>query len=381
MKKGTLFMLIICSSIVICLGQGAVSCEYLRQIAEERKALLEIKRGQNAVLRETLREQRTNFRRLGIVIPDTVAYQLPTNQDPIFDRERGWRGECPVPANPGITYLGDIVFWRTVNLKRAEIEQEYLMAQQVALDRIYQGGSEVAPISTPIASNRAFGADRKISRTNKTFSILEVDPAAFRIEIAPAPRNPRSHAFQELNRSSGGSLLFAMNAGMYDDYRNPVGLLIKDQRALHRLNRIPSGYGNFYKQPNGVFYVTTDGRAAVVTTQQFYTSNLQLADISLATQSGPMMIIDRRINEEFTPGSSNLHFRNAVGVTRDGKVIFAISKQRVNFYEFSAFLLDLGCVNALYLDGAVSRMYLPTIGETSALDDSAHLGPVLYILE
>ena len=68
-------------------------------------------------------------------------------------------------------------------------------------------------------------------------------------------------------------------------------------------------------------------------------------------------------------------------MNRSGKVIFAISKQQVNFYEFASFLRELGCVNALYLDGTVSRMYLPAIGETSALYDSNHLGPVFYILE
>jgi uncharacterized protein YigE (DUF2233 family) len=40
-------------------------------------------------------------------------------------------------------------------------------------------------------------------------------------------------------------------------------------------------------------------------------------------------------------------------------VIFAMSKEQVNFYDFAEFFKAQGCSNALYLDGFVSRLYLP----------------------
>jgi uncharacterized protein YigE (DUF2233 family) len=40
-------------------------------------------------------------------------------------------------------------------------------------------------------------------------------------------------------------------------------------------------------------------------------------------------------------------------------LVFAMSKKEINFYDFAKYFKDLGCKNALYLDGFVSRTYLP----------------------
>jgi uncharacterized protein YigE (DUF2233 family) len=39
--------------------------------------------------------------------------------------------------------------------------------------------------------------------------------------------------------------------------------------------------------------------------------------------------------------------------------MFAISRKEVSFYDFALYFKNSGCRNALYLDGFVSRMYLP----------------------
>jgi uncharacterized protein YigE (DUF2233 family) len=36
-----------------------------------------------------------------------------------------------------------------------------------------------------------------------------------------------------------------------------------------------------------------------------------------------------------------------------------MSKEAINFYEFAKYFKSLGCQNALYLDGFVSKTYLP----------------------
>jgi uncharacterized protein YigE (DUF2233 family) len=36
-----------------------------------------------------------------------------------------------------------------------------------------------------------------------------------------------------------------------------------------------------------------------------------------------------------------------------------MSKGEINFYDFATYFKNLGCKNALYLDGLVSRTYLP----------------------
>ena len=72
------------------------------------------------------------------------------------------------------------------------------------------------------------------------------------------------------------------------------------------------------------------------------------------------------INGEFHPAlredSDNLRIRNGVGILPDGKLIFAISKEKINFYNFAKFFKELGCQQALYLDGFISKTYLPDQG-------------------
>ena len=62
------------------------------------------------------------------------------------------------------------------------------------------------------------------------------------------------------------SVLFAMNAGMFDEAGSPIGLMIEDGRTVHAINR-KRGFGNFHLMPNGVFLVRRDGTAAVVTSE------------------------------------------------------------------------------------------------------------------
>ena len=149
-------------------------------------------------------------------------------------------------------------------------------------------------------------------------------------------------------------LIFATNGGMYNMDRSPKGLFIYQSETITPLDK-SSGQGNFYLKPNGVFYITTDNVAAICKTDKFKDKG----KIKYATQSGPMLVIDGKIHPSFKKGSSNLHIRNGVGILPDGSVLFAMSKTKVNFYDFASYFQKLGCKNALYFDGYVSRTYLP----------------------
>jgi uncharacterized protein YigE (DUF2233 family) len=150
-------------------------------------------------------------------------------------------------------------------------------------------------------------------------------------------------------------LLFAMNAGMYKKDGSPQGLYIEKQKALSSLDTSKAA-GNFYLKPNGVFYLTTENTAKIVTTALFKNNG----KIKYATQSGPMLLINGKMHPDFKEGSSNLNIRNGVGILPDGKAVFVLSKKEINFYDFASYFKSLGCQNALYLDGFVSRAYLPS---------------------
>lgn len=150
-------------------------------------------------------------------------------------------------------------------------------------------------------------------------------------------------------------LIFAMNGGMFNKDLSPQGLYIEKGEILTALDTIQESYGNFYLQPNGVFYWTQSHKPSICTTTAFEFSN----NIKYATQSGPMLVIDGQLHPKFNKGSKNTHIRNGVGILPNGNLLFAMSKEKINFYDFASFFKQNACENALYLDGFVSRTYLP----------------------
>jgi uncharacterized protein YigE (DUF2233 family) len=172
-----------------------------------------------------------------------------------------------------------------------------------------------------------------------------------------------------------GRMLFATNAGMFDSNLKPVGLYVEQGRELVHANT-KSGRGNFHMKPNGIFYISAD-RAAVAETQAFLKQRPQ-AD--LATQSGPMLVIDGRLHPRFDRRGTSLKTRNGVGVRADGKVIFVISQEAVSFDAFARLFRDgLKCPNALFLDGgSASSLYAPTLNHPGNI---VPLGPMLAVFE
>lgn len=150
------------------------------------------------------------------------------------------------------------------------------------------------------------------------------------------------------------TLVFATNAGMYKIDNSPQGLFIDDTKLISTLDTT-TGNGNFYLKPNGVFYITTSNEAQICVSEKFKISS----HIKYATQSGPMLLIDGNIHSAFKPQSKNFNIRNGVGILPNGNAVFAMSKNEINFYDFANYFKKLGCKHALYLDGFVSRCYLP----------------------
>ena len=75
-----------------------------------------------------------------------------------------------------------------------------------------------------------------------------------------------------------------------------------------------------------------------------------------------MLVIENQVHPVFVEDSDNLNIRNGVGVDTIGNIVFAISQQKVNLYDFAMLFKEkLNCKNALYLDGFVSMVYIPAI--------------------
>jgi uncharacterized protein YigE (DUF2233 family) len=170
--------------------------------------------------------------------------------------------------------------------------------------------------------------------------------------------------FDRLPRRMGASpIVFAMNAGMYDESLAPVGLYIEAGKVLKRANTA-SGAGNFHLKPNGIFYVDGEN-AGVLTTEQFLSRKPKA---EFATQSGPMLVIDGRIHPKIRASSTSRKIRNGVGLRDPHTVVFAISDTPVTFWSFAHLFRDgLATANALFLDGSISSLCAPVLARCDTL--------------
>ena len=173
-------------------------------------------------------------------------------------------------------------------------------------------------------------------------------------------------------------LIFATNGGMFEPDGSPKGLFIEAGDTLVPLDTISGrvGYLNFYLQPNGVFLIDKKGSAHIMTTPAYQLNRLEA---EYATQSGPMLVIDNSIHPAFTRGSTNKYIRSGVGVIDSDHIVFIISNKPVNFFDFATLFRDyFGCQNALYLDGAISKMYLPELKREKL---EGNFGPIIGIMD
>ena len=174
----------------------------------------------------------------------------------------------------------------------------------------------------------------------------------------------------------GQVLGFAMNAGMYHADYAPVGLYVSDGVTAGALVTGASN-DNFGMLPNGVFCSGGARPYQVIETRAFAQAR---PDCRLATQSGPMLVIDGALHPRFLIDSDSRYIRNGVGVSPDGQTAwFAISDRAVTFHEFGRLFRDgLGARDALYFDGSVSRLYAPALNRA---DFGRRLGPIIGYTE
>ncbi len=200
------------------------------------------------------------------------------------------------------------------------------------------------------------------------------DPGRGRIElIAAGPGEAAVRRLGDLELKLGrkaSGVAFAMNAGMYDEDGRPIGLAIVDGRQKHAINRRDGG-GNFHLMPNGVFQVHRDGRAEIVPTSAWKPSK----SVRLATQSGPMLVIDGKLHPAFEADGMSKNTRNGVGIAPNGRPIFVISDAPVSFGKFARLFRDrIKARNALFFDGSVSALWDPAYGRR---DVTKPLGPMI----
>lgn len=220
---------------------------------------------------------------------------------------------------------------------------------------------------------------KEMAVAGKRYVVCTVDPKTERLELflkdGTGAVLHKFSAVEAMLAGRGQRLVFGMNGGMFHADYAPVGLYVAEGRELSPLNT-GTAEGNFFLKPNGVFAVLQDGSAVVLETA-VWTAIAGKARV--ATQSGPMLVIDGKLHPAFRADSKSWLFRNGVGIGPDGKALFVISSDPVNFHEFATLFRDvLRCQNALFLDGTVSSLFAPDLKRN---DVKFPLGPILGVTE
>lgn len=202
------------------------------------------------------------------------------------------------------------------------------------------------------------------------FTVCEISMDRYRIDLHLMDATSEIlGSFAAMERAFGPAHV-AMNGGMYHEDRSPVGLYLSEGQEQARIVT-REGPGNFGMLPNGVFCA---GERARVIESRRYAENPPPCRI--ATQSGPMLVIDGALHPRFLPDSASRNIRNAVGVSPDGRTAyFVISDAPVTFHELATLFRDaLGVRDALYMDGRVSKLHA---GDRS--DVGRRMGPILAV--
>lgn len=205
--------------------------------------------------------------------------------------------------------------------------------------------------------NPAQAGEKTIERNGTRFRTYVTSSDAVRIFWLDAQGKPyqQFRKLQDALTAQGKKLKFVMNAGIFEEGGIPSGLLVADRKTQNPLNVSP-GEGNFFLQPNGVFY--TDSRGGHVVSTADYLA--QKPSPHFAVQSGPLLLRHGLTHPAFRAESPNRLHRNGVGILPDGRVLFAITEFRQakhpNLHEFADFFRSQGCRDALFLDGDISQM-------------------------
>ena len=125
--------------------------------------------------------------------------------------------------------------------------------------------------SAQTASQKATEIDaQEVTYRNQKFDIVKIDLQKTPVHFFWKNKNGQLiRSLENLKKemeSDHKELLFAMNAGMYQRDRNPQGLFIDNGKTIKPLDTLQDGYGNFYLQPNGIFFIKNDSAGVLPST-------------------------------------------------------------------------------------------------------------------
>ena len=201
----------------------------------------------------------------------------------------------------------------------------------------YLRGTDTWREAAPGLETREF--TEKIGNRSIAITVARIDPARWSLRVTDRHQGQAGPGARagDVCPSPGA----AINASFFDENVAPLGLLVidgKQRYPRHPVRGWPGGGGLF---------VVRKGKPSIIA----HTAKVPVGS-EYAVQCWPRLVIAGKI-PKFKQRPAAL--RSAVGIDAAGRVLFAATTGSLTFEDWAAFLRDdLGCVEALNLDGGPS---------------------------
>lgn len=176
---------------------------------------------------------------------------------------------------------------------------------------------------------------------SSTIHAFQLDPKKVRLDVLVAPNETEGALVDELAKANKANIV--INGGFFTPDHKSIGLIIKDGKEINLIHKTSWW---------SIFAITPDG-PKIYTPKEF----VGVKNVKTALQVGPRLVVDGT----YPKLKAGVAARSAVGITRDGKVIIAITQGvGVPFSDFAHKMGDdpaaggLGCPNAMAFDGGGS---------------------------
>ncbi|MFH0800353.1 MAG: phosphodiester glycosidase family protein [Pseudomonadota bacterium] len=185
----------------------------------------------------------------------------------------------------------------------------------------------------------SFALDSEEDRSS--IHAFQVDPKKLRIDVVTSPREENGSTAGELVRNN--KALLAINGGFFTPAHRSIGLIIKDGKEVSPI------HGTSWWS---IFTISAEG-PKIYTPREFKA----IRGVRMALQVGPRLAVDGQIPKLKESEAA----RSAVGITKDGKVVIAITQgPGISMTELAGRMSasrsagGLECPNAMALDGGGS---------------------------
>ena len=175
-----------------------------------------------------------------------------------------------------------------------------------------------------------------------TIHAFQIDPTKVKLDIVTASsKQADGTTVKELAMSKKASLV--INGGFFSEEHKSIGLLIQSGKMINPIHK--TSWWSIFGLKSGMPFIAMP--------KEFKPS----PDISVAVQAGPRLVIDGQIPKL----KDGLAPRSMVGITKDNKVIIAVTEgvpvsltEIANRMQKSSYEGGLDCPNAMALDGGGS---------------------------